>query len=431
MVFPLVFPVMVLGFLKIAAGALIPPAGVALGWVLDPLVTLLLNLLDRLAQLPAANVAVPPAPGWVIIAFYLLLTAIVLHRRVGWTGRIVAGAAVLFAVALAGWWYRAATPDGVRITALAVGRGTATVVELPNGDVWLYDAGASGNYDPGSGVVLPYLHQRGIRHVTGIVLSHPNLDHFGGGAGDRGCDPLRPGLPGARVCDRLRRGFALRRADGLARGPRSSRAAARRRSDPGIGPGGILGNPLAAGGSAAGLVVNDTSLVMRLAWGESSALFTGDIGYFPQERLMQAGLPPSDVLMLPHHGAVEDNTACLHRSRRSRPAGALFVRDHGGQPAAAGGDSGPNRVQHRRRRRGRDRARWARSRRARLRFVREAERVTDDGWSPTAARHAGELLDDHRGTDGSNGLPRVAVQSSAAPLDCPHGQTIRLIPQAK
>jgi hypothetical protein len=57
--------------------------------------------------------------------------------------------------------------------------------------------------------------------------------------------------------------------------------------------------------------------------------------------------------------------------------------------------------------------------------------VTDDGWSPIAARHAGEALDDHRGTDGFNGLPRLAVQSSAAPLDCPHGQTNRLIPQAK
>jgi beta-lactamase superfamily II metal-dependent hydrolase len=26
---------------------------------------------------------------------------------------------------------------------------------------------------------------------------------------------------------------------------------------------------------------------------------------------MQAGLPPTDVLMLPHHGAVEDNTAAF------------------------------------------------------------------------------------------------------------------------
>jgi competence protein ComEC len=311
MVFPLVLPVMVLGFLKIAAGGLIPPLGVALGWGLDPLVGLLLGLLDALAQLPAANLAVPPAPGWVIIAYYLLLTTLILYRRTRVTGRTVAGVAVLLAVVLAGWWSRAAPPDGVRITALAVGRGAATVVELPNGDVWLYDAGASGNHDPGSGVVLPYLHQRGIRQVTGIVLSHPNLDHFGGVPAIVDairCGPvyLAPGF--ATDCDEDSPCAALMARLAARAHPVRPLAAGRTLE---------LGQDMAweihwpPADLPAGLAVNDTSLVMRLTWGESSVLFTGDIGHFPQEQLMQAGLPPTDVLMLPHHGAVEDNTAAF------------------------------------------------------------------------------------------------------------------------
>src|SRR5205823_7633722 len=82
-----------------------------------------------------------------------------------------------------GWWtYQRFFRSELRVTFLSVGQGDAAVVRFPGGRVMLIDAGGafSGEFDPGERIVAPYLWSQKIMRVDYLVLSHPELDHFGG-----------------------------------------------------------------------------------------------------------------------------------------------------------------------------------------------------------------------------------------------------------
>jgi competence protein ComEC len=244
-----------------------------------------------------------------IVLYYAGLAAIAARARRYLPRRTGSIAAAVVCVCIVVWWWGGqGAPDGVRITQLAVGRGTSTVIELPDGNVWLYDAGASGNYDPGAGVIVPYLHHRGIRRLAGIIISHPNLDHFGGvpsliDAVASGPVYLSPHF--ARQCNED--GPCAVLLEWLeARGHPIVLVDADETLQ--LGDGVIAEALWPPSKLPLGLDVNDGSLVLRLCYGTSSVLFTGDIGYVPQQWLMDHADPTADVLVLPHHGSVEANT---------------------------------------------------------------------------------------------------------------------------
>jgi len=74
------------------------------------------------------------------------------------------------------------TPDTDR------GVGLAIVMETPNGKTWLYDAGCgypeddgwSGDFNAGRDIVAPFLRERGVKKLDGVLISHAHYDHFGG-----------------------------------------------------------------------------------------------------------------------------------------------------------------------------------------------------------------------------------------------------------
>lgn len=72
------------------------------------------------------------------------------------------------------------TPNGVRITALAIGQGDSTVVEFPSGHTFLIDGGGSflSGFDTAESTILPFLQRRGIKQVDVMVVSHPDGDHI-------------------------------------------------------------------------------------------------------------------------------------------------------------------------------------------------------------------------------------------------------------
>ncbi len=76
--------------------------------------------------------------------------------------------------------------DGLlRVVALDVGQGDATLVEFPNGARWLVDAGGlpgSVAFDIGERVVAPSLWARGTGRLDALVLTHGDPDHIGGAA---------------------------------------------------------------------------------------------------------------------------------------------------------------------------------------------------------------------------------------------------------
>ncbi len=218
-------------------------------------------------------------------------------------------AAVVVALCLAAdvgfWtWERVANPT-LRITFLSVGQGDAAVVELPRrGGVMVIDGGGfPGDLDPGERLIAPFLRSRKILHVDVLVLSHPQLDHYGGLASVAEQFGARElwwnGMTGSGPrFEHLLAVLAAARTHAIV-----LRAGMR---PPLAGP--VVADVLHPSGG--GLGVNDASLVVRLRFGSTAVLFTGDIEQ-PAERMLLAHRDRlrSDVLKVPHHGSATSSSA--------------------------------------------------------------------------------------------------------------------------
>ena len=201
------------------------------------------------------------------------------------------------------WFHR-----GLRVTFLSVGEGDAAVVRFAGGRVMLIDAGGAwpGGFDFGERIVARYLWREKIMRVDYLVVSHLDLDHFGGMAFvARNFSPREFWVTAAvkpepmyiallaevaaqkiplRVVDSSMRPLILGGASVRCLGPAPGKAEPKD---------------------------NNLSMVLRIAQnspmaGAQSVLFTGDIEA-SGERALLARTPPAmlaaTVLKAPHHGS--------------------------------------------------------------------------------------------------------------------------------
>ncbi|MGC1676684.1 MAG: ComEC/Rec2 family competence protein [Candidatus Binataceae bacterium] len=227
------------------------------------------------------------------------------HARIGWRGAAAAAIVVILA-ADAGWWLRDRyfNPD-LRVTFLAVGEGDGAVVRFPGSRVMLIDAGGSyRGYDYGERVVAPYLWSRKIMHVDYLVLSHPDLDHFGGFAFI--ADNFSPGVFWSSGASSTDRSFGALMTT-LARDRVPQRTIAGSPAMAAIGGVSLRAmNPEPARAETH----NNSSMVLRLALGKSTFLFTGDIEAPGEDALIATGEDMrAAVLKVPHHGSATSSTA--------------------------------------------------------------------------------------------------------------------------
>ena len=211
-------------------------------------------------------------------------------------------------------------PAGLEIHVIDVGKADAILIRC-QGHAGLIDTGAGGDGED----VADYLLRHGVKELEFVLLSHNDSDHIGGlptVLGELVVDTLyqgelsveEPSLEGAAM-DRALSGWKGERRT-LARGDSFSLGEASFS---------VLG-PCRAYESS-----NDSSLVLRLEFGEVSALFCGDIEATAELDLVKSGQElQADLLKVPHHGST---TSCSQR----------FVKAAMPQLAAVSG--GPDRNQ--------------------------------------------------------------------------------------
>lgn len=191
-------------------------------------------------------------------------------------------------------------PAGLEIHVIDVGKADAILIRC-QGHAGLIDTGAGGDGED----VADYLLRHGVKELEFVLLSHNDSDHIGGlptVLGELVVDTLyqgelsveEPSLEGAAM-DRALSGWKGERRT-LARGDSFSLGGASFS---------VLG-PCRAYESS-----NDSSLVLRLEFGEASALFCGDIEATAELDLVKSGQElQADLLKVPHHGSA---TSCSQR----------------------------------------------------------------------------------------------------------------------
>jgi len=220
-------------------------------------------------------------------------------RRLAPVAAVVVPIAAL--VGSAGILLRPAEPARLEVTIVDVGQGDAILIEAPDGQDILVDGGPGGEVLRGLGRELNWRD----RSIELLVLTHPQADHVVGllDVLDRYDVQRVIAAPGQTESIGYETWLAAVRAEGLdleypeqgasfdlGRGARIDV----------LGPAEDMGPDQ----------LNNTSLVLRLVWGDVSFLLTGDIEADAELALVASGVElQSTVLKVAHHGSRTSSSA--------------------------------------------------------------------------------------------------------------------------
>jgi len=317
---PAVAPATVLGFVTAlvapfsvdAAQWIARPAGLAVGWII--------LVAEHAAALPLAVLPWPGGLPGLLLLCVAVVAARLLLRRAGprRVALAVAAGATVAAVAVtpvvAPW-----PPPGWLLVACDVGQGDALVVSAGADRAVVVDTG------PDPGLVDACLRDLGVRRIPLLILTHPHLDHVGGLEGvlrrrTVGAALVSPGRRPAPESARLSAGL---RRHGIPEWvvPPGTRWRFGSADLTVLAPDPRPGAAPMPEGAGEGSAANNASVVIHLRWPTGSALLSGDVETEAQAALLRQGVPPVDILKVPHHGSARGDPAFL---AAARPRAALI-----------------------------------------------------------------------------------------------------------
>jgi len=186
------------------------------------------------------------------------------------------------------------TNDNLKVHFLDVGQGDSILVQFPDGENMLVDAGPpeNGQY------VVSYLEKKGIRKIDYLVATHPHLDHIGGL--ENVLETFEIGSFYMPKVTANTKAFedALLSIEGKGLKIKTAKT-------------GVV--VLKQGNLEASFIapadtgyddLNNYSAIMRIQYGNTAFLLTGDAGTVSETQMIASGANlKADVLKVGHHGS--------------------------------------------------------------------------------------------------------------------------------
>jgi len=307
----------------------IPP----LAWFLGSCCGVSLWCLARLVQIadsiPFGHFWFTAPPNWWLATFYAIALAIALWlgtKRSSARRAMLWGLGCWFLLGFASLqvqeWFRRnhwlEHGPMTRITFFDVGHGTCVLIQPPDGNSFLYDAGRLGDHQRSYQPIAQALWSMGVQRIDGLLLSHADSDHYNAMPGLRERFPVKRFIttlevlshPSPSIRDLLdiierknipiqpwRSGSEFKTADdflirAIYPANRSADAGALSEDQSGI--------------TATAKLISDnaTSLCLLIQYAQKRILLPGDLENPGSEELTSSEPLRVDVLMAPHHGSL-------------------------------------------------------------------------------------------------------------------------------
>jgi competence protein ComEC len=268
-------------------------------------------------QIPLGHFWLRAPPLWWVYGFYILGIATAMFVGVKKTRsrkRLMGILGAWFMVGLglqpaSDWWERLRSPqrDRLCVTFIDVGHGTNIVLETPDRETWLYDAGRMGDHQRSYQVMVDALWAMNTPRIDTLVLSHADADHYNGVEGIAKRFAIRRVLSTRQVFEHS---SPLLQSNLQALSRHRTERIVWKKGDYHDGASWHL---LALHPPESGVDGSDNanSLCVMLEFAGRRVLLPGDLEP-PGMKMLVAHAPTQvDVLMAPHHGSLNSRSEAL------------------------------------------------------------------------------------------------------------------------
>lgn len=302
---PLVALLMMSGYIFLFLSFLSPFLANYLVQAVNFLTNLLLSISHSFDRFSFMSYRIPTPHNATIIGYFLCLLLLVLLRdkkKLKWLA--FAGFLVFFAVLIS--YPFPSTSKDLKVTFIDVGQGDSILVEFPGETKMLIDGGGffTESFDLGERVLSPFLWNKGIKTIDYLVLTHPHPDHLNGLISVARNFKIHEFWESLSPADNNSYEELLQNLSLSTTRQKMFRGDSRQIQGTVIDVFHPVESPIQSRSTD-----NELSMVLRLSYGQTSFLFTGDIGQVAEQNILENMiLIRSDILKSPHHGSLSSSS---------------------------------------------------------------------------------------------------------------------------
>ena len=283
------------------------------------------SLIERAEFIPGGHFWAMGPDFWAIVLFYIGLFLFAIFPQTKLNGRWLLTVGLVwisFAWSLPNWYFAAGGSTksfskqrpALSCTFVDTGHGCSVVLQLPDGQTILYDAGCLGSANYGMVNISGVLWEQKISHVDALVISHADVDHFNSAV---------------TLCQRFSIGVVYVTPMMLENDSEAVRILLRELGQAGIEVREIYGGTrlkldtedveiyvLGPSRSGNGGNDNSNSVVLLVEAFSKRILLPGDLEDEGLQRLLESPDIDCDLVMAPHHGSLNSRPAEFARWAR-------------------------------------------------------------------------------------------------------------------